>query len=118
MKLTILLLSISCVLHLKTTEPLKEAQKYLNKQNIDELIFVSITEQKLHHTKNSKVIKSYIISSSAYGTGNRAGSNKTPLGLHNIKEKHGEKTPVNGRMIGRVFYGDIAVYCHMNFDKL
>ena len=32
----------------------------------------------------------------------------TPHGLHYIKEKHGSKTPQNGRMIGRVFYGQIA----------
>ena len=30
------------------------------------------------------------------------------MGLHKIKSKHGEKTPKNGRMIGRIFNGDIA----------
>ena len=49
-----------------------------------------------------------MISSSSYGVGSKAGSNKTPLGLHRIKEKFGDKTPMNGRMIGRVYYGQIA----------
>ena len=42
------------------------------------------------------------------GIGNKKNSGKTPLGLHSIKEKHGAETPLNGRMIGRVFYGHIA----------
>ena len=32
----------------------------------------------------------------------------TPYGLHYIIEKHGNETPLNGRMIGRVFNGQIA----------
>ena len=32
----------------------------------------------------------------------------TPLGLHKIKEKYGNETPLNGRLIGRLFYGQIA----------
>jgi len=75
---------------------------------IKEIIFVSIKKQKLYHIKNNKIISEFIISSSAYGTGNKAGSNKTPLGLHKVKQKYGEKTPINGRMVGRVFYGEIA----------
>ena len=80
----------------------------LNHTGFEEIIYVSINEQKLFHVKSEKIIQSYNISSSKYGTGNEQGSNKTPLGLHKIKAKHGQKTPENGRMIGRVFYGDIA----------
>ncbi|MBT3612164.1 MAG: L,D-transpeptidase [Flavobacteriales bacterium] len=74
----------------------------------DEILYVSIKEQKLYHIQNDSIVKEYIISSSAYGIGSKSGSNKTPIGLHKIAKKYGEKTPVNGRMIGRVFYGDIA----------
>ncbi|MAU35984.1 MAG: hypothetical protein CMD14_01260 [Flavobacteriales bacterium] len=76
--------------------------------DFDELIFVSIEKQKLYHIKNNKIINTFIISSSKYGTGSKENSNKTPLGLHKIEEKHGENTPTNGKMIGRVFYGEIA----------
>ena len=73
-----------------------------------EILFVSISEQKLYHIKDNTIIKEYSISSAKKGVGNVKNSDKTPLGLHSIKEKHGNNTPTNGRMIGRVFYGQIA----------
>ena len=84
---------------------IKKAESYLA-EDFQELVFISIKKQKLYHIKNNKIVNKYIISSSKYGVGNQEGSNKTPLGLHKIKEKHGEKTPINGRMIGRIFYGN------------
>ena len=77
-------------------------------KSFDEVLFVNITEQKMYHIKEGEIVKTYVISSSSYGVGNKAGSNKTPIGLHKVKQKFGEKTPINGKMIGRVFYGDIA----------
>ena len=89
-------------------QPIVKVKAYLGNQAFEEILFVCIEEQKLYHIKGDKIVKEYIISSSVYGTGNEAGSNKTPLGLHKVKQKYGEKTPKNGRMIGRVFYGEIA----------
>ncbi len=86
---------------------IEKAKQYMS-EDFNELLFVSIAKQKLYHIKNEKIITSFIISSSKYGTGNKNGSNKTPLGLHKIKEKYGDKTPINGRMVGRIFYGNIA----------
>ena len=86
---------------------IKKAESYLA-EDFQELVFISIKKQKLYHIKNNNIVNKYIISSSKYGVGNQEGSNKTPLGLHKIKEKHGEKTPINGKMIGRIFYGNIA----------
>ena len=83
------------------------ANNYISEEYND-LLFISVKDQKMYHIKNNEIIDVFIISSSAYGTGNKAGSNKTPLGLHKVKEKFGDKTPINGRMIGRVFYGQIA----------
>ena len=90
---------------------IKEAENYITKE-FEELVFVSIKDQKLYHIKNKKIISIFTISSSKYGTGSKNGSNKTPLGLHKIKEKHGEETPINGKMVGRVFYGNIATIYH------
>lgn len=73
------------------------------------IIFVSIDAQKLYLIKKNIIIKSYSISSSEYGIGNKNGSNKTPLGLHTIAQKIGEKTPINGRMIARVFTGETSI---------
>ena len=108
MRLIIILLLTSFSTFLFGQNPIEILQKYLKKTVIKEIIFVSIEKQQLYHIKNNKIISEFIISSSAYGTGNKAGSNKTPLGLHKVKQKYGEKTPINGRMVGRVFYGEIA----------
>ena len=75
---------------------------------INEILFVSVTNQKMYHIKNNIIINEYIISTSEFGIGNKAGSNKTPLGMHKIKSKHGDRTPIYGRMIGRVFSGKIS----------
>jgi len=78
------------------------------KETYSEVLFVSVAEQKMYHIEKDKILNSYVISSSSYGVGNKVGSNKTPLGLHKVKDKFGNETPLNGRMVGRVFYGQIA----------
>ena len=108
MRLIIILLLTSFSTFLFGQNPIEIIQKYQKETVIKEIVFVSIEKQKLYHIKNNQIISEFIISSSAYGTGNKAGSNKTPLGLHKVKQKYGEKTPINGRMVGRVFYGEIA----------
>ena len=89
-----------------------------DKSNYNEILFVSVDEQKLYHIKSNTIFKTYQVSSSKLGTGNEEGSNKTPTGLHLIKEKIGKKIPINGRFIGRVFYGNIAeIYSDMTISK-
>lgn len=73
-----------------------------------ELLYVSVKAQKLYHIINNEIVKTYTISTAEKGIGNIKNSDQTPLGLHSVKEKHGEKTPLFGRMIGRVFYGQVA----------
>ena len=89
---------------------IERVNNYLDSKNAfaNEVLYVSIKQQKLYHIQNDSIIKEYIISSSAYGIGSKAGSNKTPIGLHSIKEKYGDNTPINGKMTGRVFHGNIA----------
>jgi lipoprotein-anchoring transpeptidase ErfK/SrfK len=77
-------------------------------QQFKELIYVSIKKQKLYHISDNTIIDEYTISSSEKGIGNIRNSDKTPTGLHFIKEKYGQKTPINGRMIARKFEGLIA----------
>jgi len=105
------IINLLCILFstvLLGQNPIESVKEYLHQEELQEIIFVSIIAQKMYHIKENKIISKYVISSSVYGTGNKSGSNKTPLGLHKIKQKYGEETPINGRMIGRVFYGDIA----------
>ena len=73
-----------------------------------ELLYVSVKSQKMYHIINNKVVKTFIISTAEKGIGNIKHSDQTPLGLHIVKEKHGDNTPLNGRMIGRIFYGQIS----------
>lgn len=52
-------------------------------------IEVSISEQRLYLYEENKLIRSYPVSSSAYGEGQIENSLKTPLGMHKIKSKIG-----------------------------
>ena len=59
-----------------------------DKSNYNEILFVSVDEQKLYHIKSNTIFKIYQISSSKLGIGNEEGSNKTPTGLHLVKKKN------------------------------
>ncbi|QSH41871.1 L,D-transpeptidase [Lentisphaerota bacterium ZTH] len=66
-------------------------------------IVISIKKQKLYLLdKNDDVLKSYRISSSKYGIGNKYGSNKTPIGEHVIAKKIGAHAPLGTIFKGRV----------------
>ena len=98
-----------CLNSYSQTEIITKIDNYLNKNvKYENLLFVSIENQKMYRIQSKYIIETYDISTSKYGIGNQMGSNKTPTGLHKINSKYGHKTPVNGRMIGRVFYGQIA----------
>ena len=98
-----------CLNSYSQTEIITKIDNYLNKNvKYDNLLFVSIENQKMYRIQSKDIIETFDISTSKYGIGNQMGSNKTPTGLHKINSKYGHKTPVNGRMIGRVFYGQIA----------
>ena len=98
-----------CLNSYSQTEIITKIDNYLNKNvKYDNLLFVYIENQKMYRIQSKDIIEIYDISTSKYGIGNQMGSNKTPTGLHKINSKYGHKTPVNGRMIGRVFYGQIA----------
>ena len=98
-----------CLNSYSQTEIITKIDNYLNNNvKYDNLLFVSIENQKMYRIQSKDIIETYEISTSKYGIGNQMGSNKTPTGLHKINSKYGHKTPINGRMIGRVFYGQIA----------
>tara|TARA_B100000965_G_scaffold385980_1_gene387765 strand:+ start:1864 stop:2397 length:534 start_codon:yes stop_codon:yes gene_type:complete len=56
-------------------------------------IEVSISEQRLYLINEGNVIRSYPISSSAYGEGQIENSFKTPLGKHEVRTKIGTNVP-------------------------
>ena len=58
-------------------------------------IEIDISQQRLYVYEDKSIIASYPISSSSFGEGQIENSFKTPLGLHEIKEKIGDKAPIN-----------------------
>ena len=106
--ITIFIFSVNSFAQEKVVQTARYYIENKCKISFDEVLYVNIVKQTMYHIKKHKIVKTYVISSSSYGVGSEAGSYKTPLGLHRIKEKFGDKTPMNGRMIGRVYYGQIA----------
>lgn len=65
-------------------------------------IQIKLSEQKLYlWDVNRQIIKQYLVSTSAHGTGNQSGSFQTPMGEHVIAEKIGEDAPMMEVFIGR-----------------
>ncbi|UCB54686.1 MAG: L,D-transpeptidase [Thiotrichales bacterium] len=65
-------------------------------------IRINVGEQKLYVLNDEGDIeREYPVSTSKYGVGNENGSEKTPLGLHRIRDKIGGAMPINMVMIGR-----------------
>lgn len=71
---------------------------------------ISISRQKLLLYRDSRLVKTYPVSTSKYGTGNQDGSLKTPLGVHRVRRKIGTGAPLgaifknreNTRQIARI----------------
>jgi lipoprotein-anchoring transpeptidase ErfK/SrfK len=71
-------------------------------------IKVNVTDQKMGlYDEAGQLLKQYAVSTSKFGTGSQNGSEKTPLGLHRIKDKLGGAMPVNEVFIGRVPHGNL-----------
>ena len=96
-------LSLSFLLPANTdkTYPNKTKQRLFENTNRPEIV-VDISEQRLYLVQNKLVLKSYPISSSKFGEGSIENSFKTPLGMHQIKEKIGEDVEENTIFISRV----------------
>lgn len=56
-------------------------------------LYISVAEQKLTLRQNNRKIKEYRVSTASLGVGQKKDSNKTPLGLHVIRAKIGDKLP-------------------------
>jgi len=70
---------------------LNDLRQRFPKHPIDPLIIISASEQKLYLIEHNAVSQAYSISTAEAGLGSRSGSNKTPLGVHRIAEKFGDK---------------------------
>lgn len=66
--------------------------------NLEKILIIDGENQKMYFTNGKEIFKEYEISTSKYGYGTVPKSSKTPLGLHEIKEKIGD-----GAEIGAIF---------------
>ena len=110
--LFITLFSISCTV---TQEKPSNYMVLANIENIsveyrelEALIVVDISTQKLFFLKKGKIEEIYSVSTSVYGTGSKVNSFKTPLGRHKISAKIGEGLPEGAILKGRRWTGAIA----------
>jgi len=68
---------------------------------IERLLRVSLTEQRLDVVENSRVVKSYAVSTSKHGAGELAGSFKTPRGRHVVRARIGAGQPFGAVFVAR-----------------
>lgn len=76
--------------------------------HLDPMIYIAVKRQKMFYIENDRVLAEYTISTSGKGIGSEWGSNKTPHGLHRIREKVGGDVPYGGIIKEKVFTGNIA----------
>ena len=67
------------------------------------LLVVSFSKQDMRVLDGGRAVKTYTVSTSRFGVGNREGSNRTPRGLHRVAERFGKGHPA-----GRVFQARAA----------
>ena len=77
-------------------------------EELESLIVVKISSQQLFYLKRGQIEEIYRVSTSAYGTGSKVNSFKTPLGRHKISEKIGDGLPEGAILKGRRWTGAIA----------
>ena len=78
---------------------------------------ISIAEQRLYLFEENKLIRSYPVSSSAYGEGQVEDSLKTPLGMHKIKSKIGTNVDKYHFFVSREHIAQRAKIIHENIDS-
>ncbi len=82
-----------------------------------EFLYVGVERQQMFLFKESKIVKTYDISSSKYGAGTIYGSEQTPIGLHYVKSKHGENVPLGGVIISKKYIGRITQISNDSIDS-
>lgn len=78
------------------------------RHRFDQLIYVAVKQQKLFMIEGEQVVAEFDVSTARNGLGGQIGSQKTPPGLHIVKEKVGENVPVGGIIREKVYTGETA----------
>jgi hypothetical protein len=108
-----LILSLAFVLFSSLSPNIDELKKYCKDNygtnNLNDFIYVSISEQKLYLFKDGVLLKSYAVSTSKYGLGAEENSMRTPVGLHYIRDKNGGNAPLGGILVNGRYTGQQAI---------
>jgi hypothetical protein len=59
------------------------------------LLFVDVNHQRMYVLNHNRIIEDFQISTSKYGEGETANSNRTPLGIHFVAKKVGDDANLN-----------------------
>lgn len=70
-------------------------------------VVVSVKDQKLGIYSQGKLTKQYVISTSKFGLGDQKGSNRTPLGKHEVIAKIGQGLPAGAVLKSRRWNGEV-----------
>ena len=70
-------------------------------------VVVSVKDQKLGIYSEGKLTKQFVISTSKFGLGDQKGSNRTPLGKHEIIAKIGQGLPAGAVLKSRHWNGEV-----------
>lgn len=70
-------------------------------------VVVSVKDQKLGIYNEGKLTKQYVISTSKFGLGDQKGSNRTPLGQHEVIAKIGKGLPAGAVLKSRRWNGEV-----------
>jgi hypothetical protein len=98
------------------TESISKLKTDFGLNNEDIAIVVMISIQRMFLIRDNSAFDFYPISTSKYGVGNSSGSNKTPLGVHQIQAKIGDDAPIGAIFKGKVFTGEIAEISYAKKD--
>ncbi len=108
-----LIMSLAFVLFSSLSPNIDELKKYCKDNygtnNLNDFIYVSISEQKLYLFKDGVLLKSYAVSTSKYGLGAEENSMRTPVGLHYIRDKNGGNAPLGGILVNGRYTGQQAI---------
>ena len=86
---------------LKWEEALQRLESEYELAEDEPVVIVSVPDQELRVVKGNQTFRLYQVSTSKHGTGNRAGSGKTPLGTHSISNKIGRDAKFGSIFISR-----------------
>ncbi|HFD33326.1 MAG TPA: L,D-transpeptidase [Gammaproteobacteria bacterium] len=87
---------------------MQDLSRRFSQYSLEYVIVIVASEQKQYLLHNGTPIARYTISTSEFGMGNQAKSNKTPWGVHIVTQKYGTNAKLGTIFKARVNTGKIA----------